>query len=716
MKKLIVSTFILLLTIGTGEISAQSILERLGKAVGTEIEKGVKKGVEKAVDNMKEKAQEKRDQKQDSESVPASTNVSVGIAKATQKTKSTIAKLDKTKMYTQEQADSYYPLYNLRTIHFDEDFVARERLTGAEGPIDFWIKGGYDLRSDKYRQRTLNLNKLIITINDKISWEYLGYRLHNLKEVWYGPDVDVAAILQKHVEGTGLYEFYSLGIHSRECTVFLPAEKYPKGIISIQEEIFKKTGDVKWKSVPTQLLKFKTLLYTGDVNEAAEKGATACKAYCPGHNFSALVVAAHTVMRHPTCQVNTKFYYSCKYCGECEHNPKHTFEKDKFWKDKTQAFSHAYVKYDLSEKNYVGRNAKGERVYQISCYWCGHNGKEEILNFTQEDLRMAGHDEITLAQYKEMMLSSWDAVQKEEALANVFVGGFDYPGFFAVPDDDHGAKVNPKAENDTRWAMANGLIDKEMLGTDYLKNISRKQLASLAVKLAEQVTGKSIKAAPVGTFTDSDDIYLLKAYAAGIISGQSADAITPDALVTRQEMSAYFFNALQYIKEHSSVRYTVYTPNLDIYSDKGKIADWALEAMGFMNTLGFVKGTTKNTIDPLRTCTIEEAVVLAHKCFYADELGWYQCIRPDERGYAGSPGGATNAVGIHKSITAFPIPGADVIIGGYDNGSRFWVGENWIGRGLLRKSQKEVMLPIVDKYTGTTVFVPGEEFLPIKDI
>ena len=26
------------------------------------------------------------------------------------------------------------------------------------------------------------------------------------------------------------------------------------------------------------------------------------------------------------------------------------------------------------------------------------------------------------------------------------------------------------------------------------------------------------------------------------------------------------------------------------------------------------------------------------------------------------------------------------------------------------------MLPIVDKYTGTTVFVPGEEFLPIKDI
>ena len=111
MRKNIVVTLILLLTIGVCEISAQSFLERLGKAVGTEIEKGVKKEVEKAVGNMKEKAQEKKDQKQDSESVPTSTNVSVGIAKAPQKAKSTTAKLDKTKMYTQEQADSYYPLY-----------------------------------------------------------------------------------------------------------------------------------------------------------------------------------------------------------------------------------------------------------------------------------------------------------------------------------------------------------------------------------------------------------------------------------------------------------------------------------------------------------------------------------------------------------------------------------------------------------------------------
>ena len=97
MKKLIVSTFILLLTIGAGEISAQSFLERLGKA--------------------------------------------------TQKTKSTIAKLNKTKMYTQEQADSYYPLSNPRTLHIDNDFVAREKLKHSGN-------------QKQQRAQNLNVNKL----------------------------------------------------------------------------------------------------------------------------------------------------------------------------------------------------------------------------------------------------------------------------------------------------------------------------------------------------------------------------------------------------------------------------------------------------------------------------------------------------------------------------------------------------------------------------
>ena len=138
-------------------------------------------------------------------------------------------------MYTQEQADSYYPLSNPRTLHIDNDFVARENL----------MYGG---DQKQQRAQNLNVNKLIITV-ENLSYAYLAYDFHNLKEVWCGPEVDVAAILENYIfekrhsqDFMSLhYPTYSLGIHSRECTLFLPAEKYPKGIISIQEEILKKT-------------------------------------------------------------------------------------------------------------------------------------------------------------------------------------------------------------------------------------------------------------------------------------------------------------------------------------------------------------------------------------------------------------------------------------------------------------------------------------------
>ncbi|MBQ5777164.1 MAG: hypothetical protein IIW06_09285, partial [Bacteroidaceae bacterium] len=108
MRKNVVVTLILLLTLGVCDISAQSFLERL--------------------------------------------------AKAPQKAKSTTAKLDKTKMYTQEQADSYYPLSNPRTLHLDNDFVAREKL-----------KHGVNLKQQ--RAQNLKVNKLIITV-ENLSYTY----------------------------------------------------------------------------------------------------------------------------------------------------------------------------------------------------------------------------------------------------------------------------------------------------------------------------------------------------------------------------------------------------------------------------------------------------------------------------------------------------------------------------------------------------------------
>lgn len=698
MRRGIIATTMLVLLLSPIEVSAQRLLKEIGNAFKREVSAEVKEKVNDAKSEMRETME------------PLNKKKEEAIAKAVHKsngTKQKAARLDKTKYYTQEEADQYYPPHHPVTIDYDPAFLASIHGSLDEAPFSFWLSSEIMGGS---AERSLTIDKIVMTVNDVTSTKAIFLSIPNIHELWLGREVDAAKFYGSITEFISNYEFNSKGGLSREFTIFLPADKYPKGLLSIHEEIKQRGIHGSWTSgIPLQALRFKTMLYTGDVHEAAKKGASAAKHYCPGHSYTAKITAAYTMMRQPTCQQNTKFYYSCKYCGECEHNAKHTFELDQFQKTKTEKLPHTYVMYDLSDKHYVGRNSRGEKVYRLSCYWCGTNNRDAELNYTQADLvRDFGADcEMTLAQFKEMKRQSWASTYDVDALENVYVGGFEYPGYFAVPDDDHGAQVSPSAQNDTRWAMIYGLIDKEVLGNNYLQNATTLQVASLAVRLAEELVGKEINA----TSTDNN-IYICKALAAGII----AEEYDPNAIATRQQMATYMYRALQYVKANTHIRYTTYTPNLEQYKDNTLIVDWAYEAMGFMNALGIVKGTTKTTIEPLKSCTIEEAVIVAKKAFRADELGWYQAIRPNERGYAGSPGGAYDPLGITKLIQSQPIYGGEITLLSYYNCDRIWVSENWIGHGLEPKSQRDVLLPFVDKYTGATLFVDGEEFLPIKEL
>lgn len=80
------------------------------------------------------------------------------------------------------------------------------------------------------------------------------YTFPNIQEIWYGPEVDFAKVLQSFVrlKTNPPYSVSSKGATTQNITIFLPAEKYPKGLLSIQEEL---KGEYNWKySIPTQTL------------------------------------------------------------------------------------------------------------------------------------------------------------------------------------------------------------------------------------------------------------------------------------------------------------------------------------------------------------------------------------------------------------------------------------------------------------------------------
>jgi hypothetical protein len=57
-----------------------------------------------------------------------------------------------------------------------------------------------------------------------------------------------------------------------------------------------------------------------------------------------------------------------------------------------------------------------------------------------------------------------------------------------------------------------------------------------------------------------------------------------------------------------------------------------------------------------------------------------------------------------------------VAIRDYSNFDRIWVDEDWIAIDMYEPKQGKVRLSFIDEYTGTHVFVDGQDFLPIKDL
>lgn len=622
-------------------------------------------------------------------------------------TDSSIDYLDMSKLYTQEQADRLYKTYNPITLNFARIFMEEQEKKGEASTAD-GIIDSYVLKMSS--EDRLRVEKAIVNISDRSSFHFMMEELPNVKEIWFDTNAEPAFILAALMgyEHNTTYHHGSKGGMTRNMTIYLPASKYPKGLISIQEQ---NRGNLFWSgNLKAQILRFRTCTYTGKLYQAMSNKEATCTTYCPGHDFSAKVPAAHTLMRQSTCKQNQLFYYCCKYCGECEYNPKHTYQMCGSDENKSYACSHTYVMYDLSDKNYLGRNSKGEKVYCTTCCFCGINEREEIAKMTQaEYLRERGpNPEVSLEVFKQVRLESMDKGVKKYVLNETFSDD-PKPMYFAVVDDDHGAKTSSWAVNETKWAMANKLIDKAVLGTDYLKSINRLQLASLAVRLIEQMLEREISPAPAGTYSDSDNIYVLKAHAAGVMSGKNGGSFAPTSTATRQDMATAIFNALQYVKRNSAFRYTVYTPDLDKFSDKSQIAEWALEAMGFTHRLGIIKETTKTTIEPLKACSIEDAVVAAHRGYYADEIGWYQCVPFKEE---------VKGVGISsvRYIYNQPISNSGLAIQNYYNGDRIWVDQPWIGRCQKRGVRTGIFLSFIDEHSGTRVYVKSGNWRPIKDI
>ncbi len=156
----------------------------------------------------------------------------------------------------------------------------------------------------------------------------------------------------------------------------------------------------------------------------------------------------------------------------------------------------------------------------------------------------------------------------------------------------------------------------------YSKDVTRLQLADLAVCLAEQLTGKTISPAADSSFTDTKELSILKAKAAGIAAGYEVNGkyeFRAQNPITREEICVMLAHVDDYIKANGGKGLTDNTTQIKAdFLDRSAVADWAVKQVALMTNNSIMGGKatdTGNAIAPKDNTTLQEAVTLAVKLF-----------------------------------------------------------------------------------------------------
>ena len=140
---------------------------------------------------------------------------------------------------------------------------------------------------------------------------------------------------------------------------------------------------------------------------------------------------------------------------------------------------------------------------------------------------------------------------------------------------------------------------------DLTKNVSREEFAELITTYYNAVEKQtSIPSPTESKFTDTKNPLIVMANKLGIVGGYPDGSFKPYNNITRQEIAVM---ANQAEKQLTNIGQT---KNVDKFSDKAKIADWAKESVGSLSNAGGIGGYPDGTFKPTNNMTKQEAIAL----------------------------------------------------------------------------------------------------------
>ena len=167
--------------------------------------------------------------------------------------------------------------------------------------------------------------------------------------------------------------------------------------------------------------------------------------------------------------------------------------------------------------------------------------------------------------------------------------------------------VDEWAKQEMVKADEKGLIPETFANKDASKAITRTEFAAVAVKLYEAISGKKAEKTTSNPFTDTNDEYVLKAYALGITNGTSETTFTPNMEITREQMATMLTRALTKAGINTEYDITYATR----FADDSELSDWGRPSVYFMAKEEIIKGIGNNRFNGLGNAKVEEAIAIA---------------------------------------------------------------------------------------------------------
>jgi len=168
-----------------------------------------------------------------------------------------------------------------------------------------------------------------------------------------------------------------------------------------------------------------------------------------------------------------------------------------------------------------------------------------------------------------------------------------------------GDAPSPWAAGSVSAAIEAKLVPQALQG-GYAEATTRAEFCALAVTLYEIVMGREI--AGRRTFGDTDDVYVEKAAAVGVVFGLGDDTFAPGDKLNREQAAAMLARLADMLLDPLEER----APS---FADNGGIASWAIKEVGQVQAAGIMDGVGNNMFAPKRPYTREQSIVTVYRTY-----------------------------------------------------------------------------------------------------